>query len=435
MGLSGLGSVVDTYYCCEHNHDHIDLSAIEGTDFGKYIEKLTREMWERKALEKGYDPVLIEEYAKKLTQGIKTGYKKETPDIDFTTPDKRKLHHLNSNTWQFSAAKTYSQLREMSEALRRPDGTERPFDEFRIQSTLITGKYLRHLKTEFNLAKGGAQMAAMWERIQAEKHIYPYLQFIAVEDEHTTALCLSLNGVIKHVDDPFWVIWYPLNHYGCRSTVKQLRTATETPDSEIIYPIIPDIFKVNLGQRGLAFPEDHAYFTAMPPEVMREARQFFPYNMQFDILDVSDDLKGIVRQHFMTDEKASDYKRVLDFAIKRASEGENIMDIMPTLDPDTFPAQRQVIFPDAKKGKSADLRENKVLWEEEGIRTFSRRAVKGAVEAGADQANHVVVNIPSEMQIDFELWKIARDKFKDYPDLVTIIFQHGDQEFRFERKK
>lgn len=337
--------------------------------------------------------------------------------------------------WQFSTAKTYTQLKEMSEALVKPDGSMRTFDEFRIQTAIITGQQLRHLKTEYQTAVAGAQMASKWEDIQRMKATYPLLQFVAVEDEHTTALCRSLDLVIKPVDDPFWMQFYPPNHYNCRSTVKQLRKGKITPDDQVVKPAIPAIFKVNLGERGLAFPEDHAYFDGMPVEVYREARQYFPYAMQFDILDITDELQGIVRQHYMTDTTASDYQRVLDYAIKRAREEKINVDILPTLGREQDKAQRQIIFPDAKANKSPDLRIDKVLWEEEQVHTYSRRAIKGAIEAGANQANNVIVNIPAGWELDFELSKIARDKFKDYQELNTIIFKQGDHEYRFDRKK
>lgn len=336
--------------------------------------------------------------------------------------------------WQFSTAKTYTQLKQMSEALIKPDGTMRTFDEFRIQTAIITGKQLRHLKTEYQTAVAGAQMASKWEDIQRTKATYPLLQFIAVEDEHTTALCRSLDLVIKPVDDPFWMQFYPPNHYNCRSTVKQLRKGDITSDDEVVKPAIPEIFKVNLGERGLAFPEDHAYFEGMPAEVYQEARQYFPYAMQFDILDITDELKGIVRQHYLVDTNYRDYASVIKTAIELAIE-EGTIDIMPTLGREQDRAQRMIIYPDAKANKSPDLRINKVLWEQEEVHTFSRRAIKGAIEAGAKQANNIIVNLPADMKLDFSLGNIARDKFKDYAELNTIIFKHGDIEYKFDRKK
>lgn len=384
-------------------------------------------MWERKAMERGYDPVLIQAYGERLSEAVRKGYGKDYVDVDYNTPDYRKLHSLEKNVWQFSSAKTYTQLKQMSDALRRPDGTLRTFEEFRIQTTLITGQQLRHLKTEYQTAVAGAQMASKWDDIQRMKETYPLLEFIAVEDEHTTALCRSLDGVIRPVDDAFWMQFYPPNHYNCRSTVKQLRKGNITPDNEISRPDIPEIFRVNLGQRGLAFPEDHAYFEGMPVEVMEASRQFYPYNMQMDILDISDEITGIVRQHYMVNTNAPDYDRNYAIAVAKAREQKIMVDLMPTLDPDTQAVQRAVIFPDAKPRVSPDLRIDKVLWEEEGLHAVpTKKNISNAVGRGARQANHVMVSILNGEFDEKVLGDIAKGRFKTHRDLKVIEFRFND---------
>src|SRR5690606_32266181 len=132
---------------------------------------------------------------------------------------------------------------------------------------------------EYQTAIAGAQMASKWEEIQRMKATYPLLEFIAVEDDHTTALCRSLDGGIRPVDDAFWMQFYPPNHYNCRSTVKQLRKGNITPDDETAGAEIPELFQVHLGHGGLPFPEDHAHFEGPPPAVMKASRQFYPYDM------------------------------------------------------------------------------------------------------------------------------------------------------------
>ena len=418
------------YYCCDK---HLELSAEIPEGIGRYIEKLIRDIWENKAIEKGYDPVLIQAYGEKLSVAIKKGYGQNYSEIDFKSPDYGMLRSLEENVWQFSAAKTYSQLKEMSDALMKPDGTLRTFDEFRIQSTLISGRQLRHLKTEYNTAIIGAQMAKKWKSIQEQRHLYPLLEFIAIEDDKTTPLCRTLNGVIRHVDDPFWSIYYPPNHYGCRSTVRQLKEGVITPDDKIAFPKIPEIFKVNLGQRGLAFPEDHAYFEGMPEEVMKRSREYFPYNMQFDILDVSDTLEGLVRQHFMVDTSSGDYSRLLELALERGKLEKVLIDILPTMDPTSYPAQRNIIFPDARPGKSPDLRIDRILWEEENsTRSFSINNIKHAIGAGSKQADHVIITLSEEVD-KVILDRLANGRWRDHGELKEIVFRFNGMEWRYKR--
>lgn len=353
--------------------------------------------------------------------------------MEFRSPDYGMLRSLEENVWQFSAAKTHSQLRELSDALRKPDGSLRTFDEFRIQATLISGRQLRHLRTEYNTAVIGAQMAKKWMSIQEQKHLYPFLEFVAVEDDRTTPLCRTLNGVVRHVDDPFWTRYYPPNHYSCRSTVKQLKDGEITPDDRIVPPDIPEIFRVNLGQRGLAFPEDHAYFEGMPEELMKKSREFFPYNMQFDILDASDGLEGLVRQHFLVDTSSGDHPRILELALQRARDGKVLIDILPTMDPTTYPAQRNIIFPDAKPGKSPDIRIDRILWEEENsTRSFSINNIKHAIGAGSKQANHVVVTLSEEVDKEI-LDRLANGRWMDHRELKEIVFRFNGMEWSYKR--
>jgi hypothetical protein len=44
----------------------------------------------------------------------------------------------------------------------------------------------------------------------------------AVKDDRTRDEHYKLNGVIKHIDDPFWTVYYPLNGYNCRCSVRSL---------------------------------------------------------------------------------------------------------------------------------------------------------------------------------------------------------------------
>jgi SPP1 gp7 family putative phage head morphogenesis protein len=405
---------LDNYYgCC----GGVELAADVPTDFGQYISDIARKIWETKQTITT-DPVIIKAYGERLEQAVKKGYDVE---IDFKTPDGQLAYQLQNNVWQFSAAKTYTQLKDMSAALLRPDGTLRNFSEFRAQIGIITKKQIAWLKTEYNLAVAGSQMAGKWQQIQAQKEQFPYLQFEAVDDNHTTQLCNNLDGVILPVDDPFWMTYYPPNHYNCRSTVRQLRKGKITPMDKIVYPSnMPSLFKVNLGERGLVFPEDHAYYKDMPDEVKNAARSSFPYDLQFDILHED---KGVVRQHFMVDTKTDDYERLLKIAVEKTKDIDEVIDILPALNPNKYAAQRQIIFPDAKEGTSPDLRINKVLWEEEGsYKSGNINNISGAVGSGAKQANYVIVTLSDNIE-DGVLKRVAGGRFKTHKNLMHIEFR------------
>lgn len=421
----GHDPIEDYYGCCR---GHVELQTEIPSGYGSYIEKLAREIFRKKALEKGFDPELIQIYGERLSKGIKKGFGRDYFEIDLQGPDYGMLHSLERNVWQFSAAKTHSQLREMSDALRKPDGTLRTFEEFRIQTTIITGKHLRHLKTEYRTAVKGANMADRWNGIQERKHLYPLLEFIAIEDDRTSLLCRTLNGVIRPVDDPFWSMYYPPNHYNCRSTVRQIKDGGITPEEGIVAPDIPEIFKVNLGQRGLAFPEDHAYFEEIPEEVMRESRKFFPYGMQFDILEAGS-VKGVIRQHYMADPSKVDYGIVTTVARELAAMERVVVDIMPEI---MDPVHRRTVLPDAKGLTNPDLRVDKVLVDIKSVQSTRYNTLRTAIDKAYRQVNVVIVDLPMPIS-EIEMFRVANGRFLDHKDLKEIYFRIDGDYFLFRR--
>ncbi len=90
----------------------------------------------------------------------------------------------------------------------------------------------------------------------------PFLQYQAVMDANTRAEHAALHGVIKRVDSDFWDKYYPPNGWGCRCEVIQLpgKNHKETPDADLKYCKVDDMWKVNVGKKGVVFPKGHPYF-------------------------------------------------------------------------------------------------------------------------------------------------------------------------------
>lgn len=58
-----------------------------------------------------------------------------------------------------------------------------------------------------------------WQHQQQNKLSRPYLMYSAIEDSRVRPSHLALNNIIRHIDDPFWLSWYPPNGFRCRCTV------------------------------------------------------------------------------------------------------------------------------------------------------------------------------------------------------------------------
>lgn len=58
-----------------------------------------------------------------------------------------------------------------------------------------------------------------WQQQQRNKAARPYLMYSAIDDSRVRPSHLAMNRIIRHIDDPFWLIWYPPNGFRCRCTV------------------------------------------------------------------------------------------------------------------------------------------------------------------------------------------------------------------------
>lgn len=216
--------------------------------------------------------LLLAAYSRAFNKALVQGFGGDLFSFKYESPDYKMLTDLRNNVYQFSAAKQYSHLKALTEALIDDGNKLRSFSQFQKAAFAINEQFAKDwLKTEYNSAIAGGQMASKWVDIMSNPAT-KYLQFDAVMDGRTTELCSSLHGVIKPVNDPFWNTYYPPNHFNCRSTVKQLMNGRVTPDNEIVHPEkMPEAFKTNMAKTGVIFPKDSPYYAGMPNEVLKDA--------------------------------------------------------------------------------------------------------------------------------------------------------------------
>jgi SPP1 gp7 family putative phage head morphogenesis protein len=186
------------------------------------------------------------------------------------SPSPSLLRELSENIYTFSGAKVYQQIQDIS--LLAGDENIKSFANFRDEALAIYDQYNKNwLETEYNTAIGQAQSATRWEQIEQQKSELPFLQYSAVIDPNTSDICSSLDGVCLPVDDPFWDVNTPLNHFNCRCTVIQHDktdataigiTSKEDADratAEITEKRQP-LFEGNSGKDRLIFGKEHPYY-------------------------------------------------------------------------------------------------------------------------------------------------------------------------------
>lgn len=239
---------------------------------------MIQQVWKDKGLPEGtINKEVTTEFAKRFFNGVLKGYGKVGEQfalgkMDYDTPDYNMLAAIQKDCWQFAAAKNYQELRAMGNALIGDDGKLRSFRQFKEVADTIGKQHVNWLKSEYNLAVAGGQMASKWVGIERDADIMPNLEFDAVMDNRTSEICRPLNGTTLPSTDPFWNIYYPPNHFGCRSTVRQRGGAYHTtPHHDIPSADIPPMFRVNLAKEGLVFPPKHPFWEGIPKGVKEGA--------------------------------------------------------------------------------------------------------------------------------------------------------------------
>lgn len=250
------------------------------------------------------DPMnLPEDYYEKvanfISKAMNEGFKETLKDIGskLGKTDEELLIALDENIFMFSAAKTFQQTLEMSDALVNENGDYRTREEFREEAKKIFTKYNGGydedgnelngwLDAERNTAITQAGNAAKWNDIKKNKEVLPYLRYVAVGDADTCDICDPLDGITLPVDDSFWDQYSPANHFNCRCLLEQLdqqdgeQAESEDADIEAAQgeSKLPDEFKYNPGKREEIYSttgkSQHPYFS-VPKEYKDFAKENF----------------------------------------------------------------------------------------------------------------------------------------------------------------
>lgn len=338
------------------------------------------------------DSAILESVGALLESNVSDSFGKGFADVDFSTPDAEMLTRLTRNVWQFSAAKNYQQMRDMTLALTDADGKLRTFTEFKKAATAINDRYNNvWLNTEYVSAIGGATMAARWAEFKQNADIMPYLQYSTVGDARVRDEHTRLNGVIRKIDDNFWKTHFPPNGWRCRCGVDQLpgSTAVETQNLPDV-PVAP-LFKTNLAQNGLVFPAGHPYYNGVPKDVLRAGILSLPENVAYKT--VYDGYFGKVRMHILhgIGEAGKNVN-----AARFLADNNHDVELLPVLDKNDNKT-RQIIFGEGFiKGRNPDAKVDGKLFEFKVMeaKEITYKNLQREVARGHKQAKNVFIVLP-----------------------------------------
>ena len=221
--------------------------------------------------------------ANKLTEALYNGFGKSWNEITYKDPDFALLKNLRENTYRFSAAKTFQEAREITDALVK-DNTVVPFSEFKDFVETINERYnVNWLGTEYNTAQASGQSASAWARFEDEKETLPNLRYSTIGD--ACPICEPLNGIVLPVDDPFWDDNNVPQHFNCACILEQeegdIKPISDDKRDELasnLEELKDPMFNNNVGKSEEVFTEEHPYFS-----VPNEYAKFMDDNFGFKI--------------------------------------------------------------------------------------------------------------------------------------------------------
>ena len=216
-------------------------------------------------------PIFLKDYTfESIWLSVTSVFKKPTIE---SKAFERYIAYAN-NIDLFSDAKTASNVFDLQRAIFNSDGLKRPFNEFVEIAKSINKNYnTTWLKVEQDTAVNVYNSAKRWEAIKDTKKEYPYLRYQTVEDGNVRPLHAAWNGIVKHVNDPWWNTHMPPNDWNCRCRVvrvkrgkntdlkqhlKEFNNSNETDLTSLNND--SNIFDVNFGKVNYIFGNKHPYF-------------------------------------------------------------------------------------------------------------------------------------------------------------------------------
>lgn len=144
----------------------------------------------------------------------------------------RSIRHSNE---VFSVFKTHAMGTKMAERLIGEDGKLRSFEEWRkVVAPIARHQVGSWLRTEYDTAVIRAHQAADWLEFEANKDIFPNLQWMpttSVSPESSHQVFWS-KPVILPVDDPFWQEHRPGDRWNCKCSLDATDADVQRLDTE-----------------------------------------------------------------------------------------------------------------------------------------------------------------------------------------------------------
>lgn len=134
------------------------------------------------------------------------------------------FYSLDLRTRQYASTVSFltslEQINTVMQAINKSIADGSTFEDFKDR---VVDKGIdlpeSYLDNVFRTNIQSAYAHGRWQQQQRNKAARPYLMYSAIDDSRVRPSHLAMNRIIRHIDDPFWLTWYPPNGFRCRCTV------------------------------------------------------------------------------------------------------------------------------------------------------------------------------------------------------------------------
>lgn len=235
------------------------------------LEEIIKDYFDGNFNTRNLPPDIYNATIAKVSEGVIDGFGGSLDDFEDQTPEKTLLKFFDQNVQRFSAAKTFQEANDLSNAIFDEEGFKRSFSAFKADAKQITEIYNDNwLKTEFATASRMGFSSRQWLDAVRDAEILPLLKYQTIGDERVRPEHVELDNIVRPVNSSFWDVNYPPNGWRCRCIVQQLSEGEEsiTPSGDLP-PVddIPPLFRMNPGKDKFIFNEaKHPYFKVAPKD-------------------------------------------------------------------------------------------------------------------------------------------------------------------------
>lgn len=188
--------------------------------------------------------------------GISDAINEGTP-----SPSDAFLLEIKNNNEVFAVFRTHRMQNDIARLMMDAEGKLKSFSKFAQDVKPYTDHQNKNwLRTEFNTAVLRAHQAANWKQFEAERDVFPNLEWVKTTSPDPGADHRIFWGTIRPIDDPFWDIHRPGDRWNCKCS---LRNTDKEPTA---IPQASDTDKPNNGlennpgKDGKIFSDNHPYF-------------------------------------------------------------------------------------------------------------------------------------------------------------------------------